>query len=272
MKKSFIKMHGLGNDFAIFDARQEKCHFNAQQIRHLGDRRRGIGFDQMIILEKPVSPETDIIMRIYNADGSEVEACGNATRCVSFILAGETGRPDVVIETVAGVLRGHVTGKKVSVDMGPAYLDWKDIPLSHATETISLPISEGVISNPVAVNVGNPHAVFFVDQVSDVSLEDVGPKVEYHPLFPERTNVEIAEITSRREIRMRVWERGVGITEACGTGACATAIAAVRRGLTERKVTVVLDGGALDIEWRESDNHVVLTGDVALAYHGEVTA
>lgn len=270
MGKSFIKMHGLGNDFAIFDARAEKLAISADQIRALADRRRGIGFDQIVIIEQPVTPETDAFLRIYNADGNEVGACGNATRCIASLLIGELGKPDVVLETRAGKLRAKTAGHQVTVDMGMAYLKWQEIPLSHEENTLSLSISAGVLKQPVAVNIGNPHAVFFVSDVAKVALEADGPKIERHPLFPERTNVEVAQVISPSKIRMRVWERGVGITQACGTGACAVAVAGVRRGLTNRKVTVVLDGGELEIEWRESDGHVLMTGDVAEVYRGEV--
>ncbi|MFH1158758.1 MAG: diaminopimelate epimerase [Pseudomonadota bacterium] len=163
-----------------------------------------------------------------------------------------------------------MVGDKVSVDMGVVHLEWQEIPLSREEDTLSLPISKGEMKNPVAVNVGNPHAVFFVENVEKVDLEAVGPEIEHHPLFPERINVEVAEVLSPSKIRMRVWERGVGITQACGTGACAAAVAGVRRGITERKVTVVLDGGTLDIEWCESDGHVLMTGDATEVYRGEV--
>jgi diaminopimelate epimerase len=163
-----------------------------------------------------------------------------------------------------------MTGDKVTVDMGPANLKWQEIPLSHEEPVNFLPINVGELKQPSAVNVGNPHAVFFVKEVSKVPLETLGPQIEHHSLFPERTNVEVAEILPSSKIRMRVWERGVGITQACGTGACAVAVAGVRRGLTGRQVTVVLDGGELDIEWRESDNHVLLTGDAVEVYRGEI--
>jgi diaminopimelate epimerase len=270
MKRTFLKMHGLGNDFAIFDTRTQELKVRPEQISLWGDRKRGIGFDQMVIIDKPRSDASDVFIRIYNADGSEVGACGNATRCVASLLIQQMNKAIVRIETKAAMISAWPTGDKITVDMGAVHLDWQDIPLSRAEDTKSLPVVEGVLKNPVAVNVGNPHAVFFVEDVMGVPLETLGVKIEHHPLFPECVNVEIAQVLSPAEIRMRVWERGVGITEACGTGACAAAIAGVRRGLTQRKSSVILDGGTLEIEWRESDNHVLMTGDVALVYCGEM--
>jgi diaminopimelate epimerase len=257
-------MHGLGNDFAVFDARNGDFTPGNAQIRAFGHRKTGLGFDQMVIL-RPGN-----VMEIYNADGSEVSACGNATRCVAALLMDETKKDGVVLKTKAGELACWRAGEKIGVDMGPARLAWNEIPLSHEMDTLSLPVAVGLLKNPVGVGMGNPHAVFFVDDIAGAALEEWGPKIEHHALFPERVNVEAAQVLSRNKIRMRVWERGTGVTMACGTGACATAVAAVRRGLTERKVSVVLDGGALDIEWRESDGHVLMVGPVATAYRGEV--
>ena len=268
MTKTFIKMHGLGNDFAIFDGRQGQIHASADKIRELADRRTGIGFDQMVIIDPPKSPQTDVFLRIFNADGSEVGACGNATRCIGKLLIAELKKPEVVLETIAGRLTAKMAGNKVTVDMDKVHLEWREIPLSRKEKTTFLPIFEEGFSEPVAVNVGNPHAVFFVEDVSRVDLETFGPKIEHHILFPERTNVEVAQVLSPTKIRMRVWERGAGITQACGTGACAVAVAGVRRGLTGRKATIILDGGTLDIEWRESDNHVLMTGDAVEVYRG----
>ena len=270
MTKTFIKMHGLGNDFAIFDGRSQKLQITPEKIRALGNRRTGIGFDQMVIIDPPKSPETDVFLRIYNADGGEVGACGNASRCIGKLLISELKKPEVVLETKAAKLKAKMAGNNVTVDMGNVYLKWQEIPLSIEKDTVSLPLSEGGLSQPVAVNVGNPHAVFFVDNAEKVALAEIGPKIEHNPLFPERVNVEVAQVLSPTKIRMRVWERGVGITQACGTGACAAAIAGVRRGLTQRKATVILDGGTLDIEWRESDNHVLMTGDASAVYLGEI--
>ena len=271
MKKKFIKMHGLGNDFAIFDGRDKSFDIPAVRIRELGDRRTGIGFDQLVIIDPPKAPGvTDAFLRIFNSDGGEVGACGNATRCIAALLAKELNKNSIMLETKAAKLEGVIAGDKIRIDMGNVYLEWKEIPISCSENTLSLPLAVGALKNPVAVNVGNPHAVFFLPEIQDIPLEELGPQVEMNPLFPERVNVEVAEVISPDRIRMRVWERGAGITRACGTGACAVAVAGVRRGLTRRKVTVMLDGGELDIEWRESDNHVLMTGPVAESYRGEV--
>ncbi len=270
MKNKFIKMHGLGNDFAIFDARSKKIAMPLKTIKKLADRNTGIGFDQLIVIEKPRRKGADAFMRIYNNDGSEVGACGNATRCVGKLLIKEKKKKLVAIDTRAAQLSAVMKGEKLTVDMGPVHVEWQQIPLMQQEDTLSVPVTAGPLQSAVAVNVGNPHAVFFMDDVEDFALTQYGPKVENDPIFPEKTNVEIAAVTGKNKVRMRVWERGAGITRACGTGACAVAVAAARKGLTGRKVSVELDGGILDIEWRESDNHVLMTGAVAEVYRGEV--
>lgn len=269
MAISFVKMHGLGNDFAVVDARQQSIDIKEEKIRQWADRRTGIGFDQIVFIEPPRDPSTAAFMRIYNADGSEVGACGNASRCVAKLLM--QGGP-VKLQTRAATLEAWMSGTKVTVDMGPVHLDWQKIPLSREEEVNFIPVNVGELKQASGVNVGNPHAVFFVADANAVALETLGPQVEHHSLFPERVNVEVAEVLAHDRLRMRVWERGVGITQACGTGACATVVAGVRRGLTARKATVVLDGGTLDIEWRESDNHILMTGDAEEVYRGTINA
>lgn len=264
----FIKMHGLGNDFVVIDARERAFAPDAARVRALADRRAGVGCDQLILVEKPRNPLADAFMRIRNADGGEVAACGNATRCVAELLMREKGGTHVVIETAAGLLDAEATTDGlIGVDMGRISFDWRDIPLAEPVDPLNLPVEAGPLRNGVAVNVGNPHAVFFVDNVERVPLEHVGPLIERHPLFPERTNVEAAEVRGRDRLRLRVWERGAGLTRACGTGACAAAVAAAKRGLTDRAVTVELDGGVLRIEWLR-DDHVRMTGPVATAFTG----
>jgi len=267
---SFVKMHGLGNDFVILDARASALALTPAAVRAIADRRRGIGCDQLIVIEAARGNTSDAWMTIYNPDGSESGACGNATRCVAWLLMGQNGSDRVVIETRAGLLDAEARGDKmVAVDMGPARLDWRELPLAEAVDTLHLGIAAGPLADPVGVSMGNPHAVFFVDDVAAIDLEAVGPGLEHHPLFPERTNVEIVQVLGPQTLRMRVWERGAGITQACGTGACATLVAAARRGLTGRKAEVVLDGGSLVIEWLP-DDHVLMTGPVALAFSGTV--
>jgi diaminopimelate epimerase len=270
---AFTKMHGLGNDFVVIDARDMNLHLDGAQVRAIADRKTGVGCDQLIVVGAPPNGRearggADVFMTILNADGGEVEACGNATRCVAAALMAENGAAEAAIETVAGVLRATDAGDgRIAVDMGPALDGWQDIPLAEARDTLHLGIAEGPLRDPVAVSVGNPHAVFFVDDVESVAMETHGPLIENHPLFPRRINVEAAQILSPERIRMRVWERGVGVTRACGTGACATLVAAHRRGLTGRRAEVVLDGGTLDIAWRE-DGHVIMTGPAAISFSG----
>lgn len=272
---AFIKMNGLGNDFAIFDGRAQPLAFSGRTITALADREAGIGFDQMIVLEP--SERADVFMRIYNADGSEVDACGNATRCVGRLIAGEVNRHGVKIETNAGLLLAQVNGEdSVTVDMGAPRFDWQDIPLSEEfrdTRMIELqvgPIDKPVLHSPSVVNVGNPHCIFWVDDIEKHDLPRFGPMLENHPLFPERANISLAEITNKAALRLSVWERGAGMTKACGTAACAAAVAAARKGLTGRNVAVTLPGGDLQIYWRESDNHILMTGAIEVEYKGEI--
>ena len=266
----FTKMHGLGNDFVVLDARRVKLDLAPSQAKIIADRRLGVGCDQILVIEPPQNEDADIFLRILNADGSEAQACGNGTRCIAALVMAETGSSSIKIETVAGVLAAEeAEDGNIAVDMGLASFEWQDIPLAREMDTLSLEISQGPLADPVAVNVGNPHAVFFVEDAAAIPLEELGPKIETDPLFPEHVNVEAAQVLADGNIRMRVWERGVGITRACGSGACATLAAAAQRGLTERSATVILDGGALVIDWRE-DNHVVMTGPVATSFSGVI--
>jgi len=275
--RPFTKMHGLGNDFVVVDARERPFSLDETKARAIADRRTGIGCDQLLILEKPAGGRglADVFMRIRNNDGGEVSACGNGARCVADYVMRESGRDAIVIETAAGMLdaslapQGPRGERRVTVDMGPALLDWREIPLAEAQDTNHLALALGPLKDPVAVSMGNPHAVFFVDNAEAINIAGLGAVLERHSLFPERANIEVVQVLSPARLRMRVWERGVGITQACGTGACAAVVAAARRGLTGRRATVVLDGGELDIEWL-NDGHVLMTGPVAVSFTGEI--
>lgn len=265
----FTKMHGLGNDFVVIDRRSAPVPLESAQICAITDRRRGIGCDQLVLIDPPEQDGTAAYLRFHNTDGSESGACGNGTRCVAAALMAETGGNSVAVQTAGGVLSAETRAQGlVAVDMGEARTDWRDIPLSGEADTLALPIVEGPLSNPVAVSMGNPHCVFFVDDAEAVDLALLGPKLEHNPWYPERTNVEVATVLAEDRIRLRVWERGAGITQACGTGACATAVAARRRNLVENTVTVTLDGGDLGIEMR-ADGHIVMVGPVATSFTGE---
>jgi len=267
-KIPFLKMHGLGNDFVVLDGRGSAIAVDAAAVRALADRRTGIGCDQVILLEPPRHPAAQVLMRIRNPDGGEAEACGNATRCVADLLRRETGDRRVRIETVAGLLEAEALADgQVAVDMGPARTGWREIPLSQEMDTQRVELTLGPLSAPVCTNIGNPHATFFVDDVEVIDLATLGPVLEHHPLFPQRANIGVAAVRDRGNIRLRVWERGAGITRACGSGACAALVAAHQRGLAAKQAGVVLDGGSLDIAWRE-DGHVVMTGPVALSFEG----
>ena len=246
-------------------------------VRAIADRKEGIGCDQLIVLEP--STKADVFMRIWNADGGEVAACGNAARCVAALVAEEQERPQVTIETEDQVLGAVVAGdNSVTIDMGVPRLAWDEIPLAepfHDTRRIELqagPIDAPVLHSPAVVNVGNPHALFFVDDVEAIDLARIGPMLEHHPLFPERANISVVQVLSPEHLKIRTWERGAGLTRACGTAACASAVAAIRRELTGRKVKVSLPGGDLVIEWRESDGHVLMTGPYALDFEGTLPA
>jgi diaminopimelate epimerase len=271
--RGFRKMNGLGNDFVVVDARSGALALSPEAVQAIADRKEGIGCDQLIALEP--SSQADVFMRIWNAEGGEVAACGNAARCVAAVIAEEQGKPQVTIETEDQVLGAAVPGDgQVTIDMGAPRLRWDEIPLAeefHDTRRIELqagPIDAPVLHSPAVVNVGNPHAIFFVDDVEAIDLARVGPMLEHHPLFPERANISVAQVLSPGHVKLRTWERGVGLTRACGTAACASAVAAVRRELTDRNVKVSLPGGDLVIEWREADGHVLMTGPYALDFEG----
>lgn len=261
MRVPFIKMHGLGNDFVVIDARRDALPAMTEQMaRALADRHTGIGCDQLIVLE--ASTSADFAMRIFNHDGGEVEACGNATRAVG-LLHGAPAR----IETAGGLLSVDPVDCGIAVDMGEPRLEWKQIPLAYAMDTHTLPLAWEELENPTAVNVGNPHVIFFVPDCDAVELDRLGPEIEHDPLFPERINVNVATIVSRSAIRLRVWERGAGLTLACGTGACATAVGAMRRGLVDRSVDVTLPGGTLRIEWLDN-GRIRMTGPATESFRG----
>jgi diaminopimelate epimerase len=256
----FHKMHGLGNDFVVIDARTSPVPIDAVRARAIADRREGIGCDQLILIEPSTS--ADARMRIWNSDGSEVEACGNASRCVALLLGGVN-----TIETLGGTLRLAANDASATVDMGSPRFGWDQIPLAYAMDTAHLPVAWEELADPAAVNVGNPHVIFFADDAYAVDLERLGPIIERDPLFPERVNVNVASVSGSR-ITLRVWERGAGLTRACGTGACATAVAAIRSGRTASPVTVSLPGGDLVIEWAPGGT-IRMSGPATHVFSGE---
>jgi diaminopimelate epimerase len=262
MERAFSKMHGLGNDFVVMDERDSPLAMNDALARALADRSTGIGCDQIILIGQ--SERADVRMRIFNSDGSEVEACGNATRCVPLFV----GR-NVTVETKAGLLDARMDGDTVSVDMGAPRFDWDAIPLAYAMDTLAMPASWEDLPSPSAVNVGNPHVIFFVDRLDAVATQRLGPLIETDPLFPQRVNVNFAEVVSSNHIRLVVWERGAGLTRACGTGACATAVAAIRRKLCTGPVSVDLPGGTLVIDWRTGEN-IRMTGPATRVFDGVI--
>ncbi|MGN6516412.1 MAG: diaminopimelate epimerase [Rhizomicrobium sp.] len=271
---AFLKMHGLGNDFAIFDARNQKVALDAAAARAVADRRFGVGCDQVIVIE-PAANGADAFMRVYNSDGSEVESCGNAARCVARLLMDEKSAGEVTLDSRGGSLACVGHGDLVTIDVGVPKFGWREIPMARETDTLSFPIDvEGSDFYPLtiasAANVGNPHVVLFVQDAEHAPVAELGPKIEHHPLFPERANVEFVSLIDKDRLRMRVWERGAGITMACGTGACASMAAAQRRGLVGRKADVVLDGGTLTLEWEGEGKPLFMTGPCALSYRGDV--
>jgi len=263
----FLKMHGLGNDFVVVDARAESLHITESLARALGDRHRGVGFDQLAVISGSGDYSTaDAHLTFYNSDGSTSAACGNATRCIARYLMDDSGKRSLSLTTDRGLLLAQDMGHEItSINMGLPQLDWRDVPLARDVDTLRLPI-EG---SPTATGMGNPHCTFFVDDVAAVDLATEGAVIEHHPLYPERTNVQFAQIVGPDHIRMHVWERGVGITLASGSSSCATAVAAARRGLTGRNVRIDLDGGTLDIDWR--DDGVWMTGPTMHVFSGSLT-
>jgi diaminopimelate epimerase len=268
---AFLKMHGLGNDFVVFDARDSAFALTPAQAKAVSDRHFGVGCDTVVVI-RPGGAAADASVLFYNADGTESESCFNASRCVARLLLDERGLARVKLSTKGGMLICSDAGRgQVVVDMGEPRLDWAQVPVASAVDTTNFPLDIGGTSIPVsAVSMGNPHCVLFVPDAEKAPLTTLGPRIETLPFFPNRTNVEFAQVLDQGRIRMRVWERGVGVTLACGTGACATAVAAIRRGLAGRKVDLVLDGGTLKIEWREEDGHVLMTGPTAIPFRGRV--
>jgi diaminopimelate epimerase len=264
----FLKMHGLGNDFVVFDARKQGLALDEAAVRALADRRRGIGCDQLIVIER--SNGADAFMRVMNADGSLVETCGNAARCVARLLMQETGRDTIRLETLGGIIVcTDAGGGLATVDMGTPVFLWDKVPLARPADTNRFALNvDGETYQAAAVSIGNPHCVLFVEDAQNAPVAGLGPRIETHPMFPSRTNVEFVTVKDAGHLRMRVWERGAGVTQACGSGACASAAAAHRRGLIGDKVEVELDGGSLAIELR--DGHVLMTGPAALAFRGEI--
>ena len=256
----FHKMHGLGNDFVVIDARLHAVEMNKARAHAIADRHMGIGCDQLILLEP--STIADVKMRIFNADGSEVEACGNATRCVALLM-----EKPARIETVGGILETVPQGQSATVLLNPPAFEWEFIPLAMPMDTSDMPVGWEKLERPTAVNVGNPHVVFFVDDTDAVELERLGPLIENDPLFPERVNVNVATVIATNHVKLRVWERGVGLTKACGTGACATAVAAIRSGRAKSPLTVSLPGGALSISWAEG-GPIEMSGPAAHVFTG----
>jgi diaminopimelate epimerase len=274
MTTPFRKMHGLGNDFVVLDARRADLPITPARAAAIADRRTGVGCDQFIVLE-PGTDGADVFMRIRNPDGAEAGACGNATRCVASVVAAETGRDRVVVRTVAGDLPVEALpggGRLWRADMGPARLGWRDVPLAREADTLRVPLAraEG-LGAPAACSMGNPHATFFVPDLDAVPVAELGPRLERDPIFPDRANIGFVRVLGPAQIRLAVWERGAGLTQACGSAACAALVNAARRGLTGRRATVSLPGGDLEIEWREADGHVLMTGPVATAFTGEIS-
>jgi diaminopimelate epimerase len=271
----FRKMNGLGNDFVVLDARARALPLSTDALKAIADRKDGIGCDQIIALER--SRKADVFMRVWNADGGEVGNCGNAARCVAALIADERDAPNISIETESGVIGASVnTDGSVTIDMGAPRLVWNEIPLAEpAGDTGRVAIDaagDETLGLASMVNVGNPHCLFFVEDIEAHDLARLGPALEHHPLFPERANISLVQVLGPEHLKLRTWERGAGLTRACGTAACAACVAAARAGHAGRKVTVSLPGGDLAIEWREEDGHILMTGPYALDYEGTLPA
>jgi diaminopimelate epimerase len=266
----FTKMHGLGNDFVVIDARDRAVALTPAAVARIADRHTGIGFDQMVLLEPPRALEAQVFVRFLNADGSEAGACGNGSRCAVAYVLDRTGGDALALETISGILparRGD--DGLITVDMGVPRLSWQEIPLARAVDTENVQIGIEELDVATCASMGNPHATFFVADLEAIDLVRLGPIVEHHPLFPERVNVGVAQVIGPDRLRLRVWERGSGLTLACGSGACAALVAAARRGLTGRSAELVLDRGSLTISWRD-DGHILMTGPSAISFSGGI--
>jgi len=274
MSRPFVKMNGLGNDFVVVEARTDPFDPTEDEARAICDRKTGVGCDQLIAIVP--STRADVGLKFWNADGGETGACGNGSRCAAWLVMQASGKDAVALETKAGILYARAAGDhRITIDMGVPGLDWTDIPLEEEMDTRGIELQVGPIDDPVmhtpgCVSMGNPHVVFFVPDAEAAPVDKVGPMIEHHRLFPERVNVGFAQIKAPDRIRLRVWERGAGLTKACGTGACAAVVAAHRRLLCDRSATVETDGGELRIEWRLSDDHVLMTGPVAVEFTGVI--
>ena len=266
---NYTKMHGLKNDFIIIDARAKKIFLNKKNIRKISNRKKGLGCDQLVIIEKPKKKKTSAFIKFYNSDGSITKACGNATRCVAFLLMKEFKRKKIALETESTLVNAFLTkNNQVSVDIGKAYFKWKQIPLKRKININKINFNVDSYIKPALVNVGNPHIIFFMQNLKKINLKKVGPKIEKNPLFPERINVNFAKILKNNKIELRVWERGAGITKACGTGASATAVAAIKNKLINKRICYIhMDGGKLKIEYKKN-GHIVMTGPIKTVKKG----
>lgn len=275
MNIPFLKMHGAGNDFVVIDTRSWKNKLTSKLAIKLADRRFGIGCDQVVALEK--SERADVFMRLFNADGDEIGACGNASRCIAKLICEEKSVSEMTLETLAGVLSAKREEDGYTVNMGEPKWEWRDIPLSESRNTLHLGLEEGILMDPVAINIGNPHMIFFVRDIDNVNLAILGAKLEHHPLFPTRVNVSAAQIVTPDHLRIKTWERGAGLTLACGSAACASVVAGVRRELCARKAQVDVPGGTLNIDWRATEKglagngHVLMTGPAQTVFEGNIT-
>ena len=266
---NYTKMHGLKNDFIIIDARAKKIFLNKKNIQKISNRKKGLGCDQLVIIEKPKKKKTSAFIKFYNSDGSITKACGNATRCAAFLLMKEFKRKKIALETESTLVNAFLTkNNQVSVDIGKAYFKWKQIPLKRKVNINKVNFNIDSYINPTLINVGNPHIIFFMQNLKKINLKKVGPKIEKNPLFPERINVNFAKILKNNKIELRVWERGAGITKACGTGASATAVAAIKNKLINKRICYIhMDGGKLKIEYKKN-GHIVMTGPIKTVKKG----
>ncbi len=273
-KTPFLKMHGTGNDFVVLDGRKQAVALNKDAIIKICDRHFGIGCDTLVVLE--ASTKADVAVKFYNGDGSLSSTCGNASRCVADLVMSESGAATANIETIAGLLNATKNDDgAITVNMGSPKWDWRDVPLSESRNTLHLGLEEGLLADPVAVSMGNPHAIFFVRDLAHIKMAEWGAKLEQNALFPERANISAVQVISPTHLKMLVWERGVGLTMACGSGACAALVAAVRRGLAERKATLELPGGNLTVDWQAdatnaTNGHVFMSGSVAYVFEGVI--